>query len=68
MQLGRCGFAIELHASSLMPHRAKQPEVSLGAHDRFGDWRRASRLTLLEILNSLLDVTDALLHLAGNLF
>ena len=49
------------------PHRAKQPEFSPGAFDRFDDWRRASRLALSEILNRLLDVADALLHLPGNL-
>jgi hypothetical protein len=32
------------------------------------DWRRAPRLTFLQILNSLLDVAEALLRLPGNLF
>jgi hypothetical protein len=52
----------------IAPHRAKQPEVTVGAFDRAADWRRASELALFEILNRLLNVADALLHLARNLF
>jgi hypothetical protein len=37
-------------------------------HNRIADWRGDRGLALFVILNSLLDVTEALLRLAGNLF
>jgi hypothetical protein len=46
---------------------AKHLEVSLGAFDRFADWRRASELALIEFLDGLLNVADTLLHFPGNL-
>jgi hypothetical protein len=37
-------------------------------HNGIADWRRDLGLALFVILNSLFDVTEALLRLAGNLF
>ena len=42
--------------------------ISTGIHRRIAGCRRAPGLALLQILNRLLDVADALLHLPGNLF
>ena len=50
------------------PRLGMQSELSLGAINGFGDWSRASGLAFVEILYRLLGVTDALLHLSGNLF
>lgn len=47
--------------------RAKRPKVSRGAFDRFADCGCMSGLALIELLNGLLNVADALLHLSGNL-
>src|ERR1035437_10626821 len=54
------------HAPKIRP--AIFTRISTATHDCIADWRRASRRALVEILNRLLDVADALLHLPGNLF